>query len=432
MSGRRPIDVVRARLRSPRALARRAACAAARRIVRRRDGAERALGWLPAGRGQLHRWAEGAGAPALYAVARDRIATMGEALLVTHDLSASGAPRVVLVLAELLVEAGYGVTVLSPSDGPLAAEFLAAGADVVIAADALAPPGADLSAGPGFDMRATLAAACDLALVNTVVGWPATAALAGRLPCFWYLHEVSLLEEMLAAEPGVAAALARAHAVWAGSELSAGLARPHRADVRIMPYGLQPVVGERAQVGSGRPLRIGVFGSLERRKGQDLARAALDLLSPAERSALRVECYGRVLDEDFAAALGGESPGFVLLGELSADEYRRAILACDAVLMPSRDDTLPLVTLDALGAERLLMCTATTGTSAYLNSGVDGFVAAEPTADAIAAMLSAALAERDRWPEIAAAGREVFDRCFSRAAFAGRVLDAFGEAERRV
>lgn len=430
--GKRPITIVRSRLRSVRGRVWRATRGAARRIAWRDDGSERPLRWLPAGRYRLRRWAGGAGNPALHLARPRRNGASGEALLVTHDLSASGAPRVVLMTAELLVEAGYGVTVLSPSDGPLTAEFVGVGADVVVDSDALAPPGSDMPSNPGFDVRATLAAACDFALVNTVVGWPAVAALAQQCPCFWYLHEVSLLEEMLAAEPQVAATLARAHAVWAGSELSAGLARPHRGDVRIMPYGLQPIAGERAAVGSGRPLRVGVFGSLELRKGQDLALAALHLLPAAERDALHIECFGRVLDPEFAAALGENTlPQFMLQGELNTANYQKTMLACDAVLMPSRDDTLPLVTLDALGAERLLMCTATVGTSAYLTDGVDSFVAAEPTAEAIAAMLSAALAERRRWPEIAATGRAVFDGSFSRAAFARRVLDAFATARNR-
>jgi glycosyltransferase involved in cell wall biosynthesis len=111
--------------------------------------------------------------------------------------------------------------------------------------------------------------------------------------------------------------------------------------------------------------------------------------------------------------------------------YRAAMLACDAVCVPSRDDTLPLVSLDALGAGRVLMCTATTGTAAYLADGTSGFVAAAPDADAIAAMLARAVADRARWEEIAADGRAVFDRAFGQAPFLAILDDAVRWASRR-
>jgi len=109
---------------------------------------------------------------------------------------------------------------------------------------------------------------------------------------------------------------------------------------------------------------------------------------------------------------------------LNADGYRAELLQCDAVVVPSRDDTLPLVSLDALGAGRILMCTATTGTAAYLASGASGFVARDASAAALAEMLTTALTATSSWPEIAAGGQEVFRRSFSRDAFARVLGDA--------
>ncbi len=344
------------------------------------------------------------------------------ALLVSHDLDAAGAPKIVYELALLLRDAGYLATVLSPFDGPFRRQLIAAGIDVIVDRDALAEQSPILAA---------LVGSVDIALCNTVVTAAAVRTLAPRVPTFWYLHEVSLLEERLRGDPRLAPSLGLPHAVWAGSELSAALARPHRADVEIVPYGLDPLSTDVLAPRPGAGVKIGVFGSIEARKGQDLAMEALSLLPEAERGRVDLTFYGRVLSDALAADLRERAaglPGVTFGGELDPRGYLAAMLGCDAVLVPSRTDTLPLVSLDALGAARVLMCTPTTGTSAYLDPGVSGFVSSATDARAIAAMLSEAVARTADWPAIGEAGRKVFARSFSKDVFAHRVREAFAGA----
>lgn len=52
--------------------------------------------------------------------------------LLTHELSLTGAPVIVLEMAHLLIENGCSVSVLSPSDGPLRDEFERRGVDVIV------------------------------------------------------------------------------------------------------------------------------------------------------------------------------------------------------------------------------------------------------------------------------------------------------------
>ena len=339
-----------------------------------------------------------------------------QAWLVTHDLSLSGAPKLVVEIATLLAAKGWAVTVLSPTDGPFRAPLVAAGAVVIVAAELI-------------DRTSTLltglvrSARADVVICNTVNADAAVLALARHFPTLWYIHEVSLLRQRLNAEPEVARALSLPRLIWAGSELPAAILRGHRADVSVAPYGLDPIgiIGGPDPTSGDRRLRIGLFGSVEPRKGQDLAVAALTMLPDDVRGQIRLCLYGRELDPAFAEAVRAAAaalPEASFGGELGPDEYRRAMLECDAVLVSSRDDTLPLVSLDALGAGLVLMCTPTTGTAAALAPGVSGFVASESTADGIAAMLAEAVARRTDWRAIGFAGRAVFNARFSKDAFA--------------
>lgn len=344
------------------------------------------------------------------------------ALLVTHDLSASGGPRLLAEIASILSDAGWRVTVLSPEDGPARGEFTRRNAAVVVDPTVLSSDSPLLT---------RLARRSEFALCNTVVTADAVRALSALVPTLWYLHEVSLLEDMIDRDAGAGAgavgALRAAERVFAGSELSASIARRHRPDVRVLPYGVDPIPtppGSAAE-GASPAVRLAVFGSVEPRKGQDLAVGALAALDDAERDSVRLSLFGRVLDRPFAdgvRAVSGFLPEVAWGGELDAEAYRAAMIATDAVLVSSRDDTLPLVSLDALGAGKVLMCTPTTGTSAWLRDGENGFVAEAATADAIAAMLARALARRADWPTIAREGRVLFADAFSKDAFAARIL----------
>lgn len=340
-------------------------------------------------------------------------------LLVSHDLSASGAPQLLVEIGRALRKAGVAVLLLSPSDGPTRAGLVESGVTVIV------DPAIRHADAPVF---ARIAPCFDAALCNTVDTVAAVTALAPALPVIWYLHEVDVLRERIGTTV-LREALGQARRLWAGSEMTAEILRPVRADVRIVPYGLEkignaPPPGQDDRL-QGDRLRLAVFGSYESRKGQDLLVAAIGLLPPAARDRIAVSFYGRVLVPEYHAALVAQAAlveGVSLSGELDRASYIAAMLACDAVVVPSRADSLPLVSLDALGAALVLICTATTGTAHYLTPGHDGFVAAHADAPALAATLELAIARAGEWSIIGARGRDIFDRSFSQTAFADTIL----------
>lgn len=424
MAERTPADIAAALERRPARRLARAATRLAERLVGR-EGPSRlphALTWRL--RGRIWRTRSIEVFPGRQrSQPQDRAGDRRRLLLVSNDLSLSGAPQLVVEMAQLLAEGGAAVTVASPSDGPQRGVLTAAGVTVIV------DPSLD-QANPAL-MRA-VAPVIDAAICNTVATAPSVEVLTPAVPVIWYIHEVSLLAEMLAADTGLDRSLSLPARLWTGSELPATLLRPYRSDVAVVPYGVDrlPTDGQVRAVAADRPLRLSVLASIESRKGQDLLLDALTRLAPEVRDQLRVALYGRTLEREFGDALAVQAatlPQVTIGGALDRDGYRAAMLAADAIVIPSRDDTLPLTSLDALGSGRVLICTATTGTARYLTSGVDGFVAAEPTAEAIAATLTEAITRAGDWPVIAAAGQATFARVFSRAAFAARIgaeLDA--------
>lgn len=329
-------------------------------------------------------------------------------LLISHDLSGSGAPRIVFDMACVLREAGHFVVVASPADGTYREQLNACGIPVIIDELLLRQ----------HDSLERFAKNFDFAIANTAVTWPAVTQLSKFLDVYWYIHEISLMSHLLNVQPDIKGAFLAAKKVWVGSSHAGEIIVPYRPDVLILKYGVVPPT--EVESIPANPLRVSLFGSYETRKGQDLAVAAFASLPQAYRSKLRLNLFGRVLDENLYRSAELASRGIyeiTLKTELSYERYREELIASHAVLVASRDDTLPFVSIDALGAGKVLLCTGTTGTSAYIENGVSGFIADLPEASAIADMLREVVDEAPRLKRIGSNGRRVFDEQFSVDAF---------------
>lgn len=355
---------------------------------------------------------------------RDLAAVLQDArphvLIVTNDLSRSGAPLLVFEMASLLIDEGYVPVVASPVDGPFAAKLRGLGIRVFI------DPA--LRASPAWILA--LADHTRWAICNTIDTAHVVAAVSDRASVLWYLHEVSLLEERLT-DALVLTAVNSAALLWAGSAICAEKIKPLRPDVTIVPYGVAPL-GDPPTVAPQHPLRIGIFGSIERRKGQDLAVEAMALLSPDERQSIALTLYGRILDRAFANGVldRAHALGIDYAGELDYDAYKTAIAATDAVLVSSRDDTLPIVSIDALGLGRMLLLSPYVGTAAWLRPGIDVLVAPRGDAAGLAKLLRDSLSRIAEVPVIGSAARHAFDAHFSRTAFRDRLRTAAVRLER--
>ena len=337
-----------------------------------------------------------------------------DVLILSNELTGTGAPKIVLDMARVLLADGAFVTVASRRGGVMLDRLTAAGACVIVDSALFDAGDALLDLGRGFD----------LVLANTAVTWPAVARLAPVVDVRWYFHEVAQIDRLADEQPGFAAALHAPRELWAGSALAAEALARHGADATVVPYGVDDR-GLLAPPPSG-PTRVGVFGTFERRKGQDLALRAWSRLPPELREGAELHLWGRVLEEEFHADLAeaaAREPDVELDGELAHADYLDALAGCDIVLVPSRDDTLPLVSLDALAAGRVLACSRRVGTAGYLTPGVSGLVARAPEPDALAAALAPALADPALRAAMGRAGRAVFEREFTHEAFARRLRD---------
>ncbi len=344
-------------------------------------------------------------------------------MLVSHDLSLTGAPLMLAQLCAYLRREGWAVTVLAPREGPLRAALTQAGATVWIEPDVL------------NDARvlARHLSGCGLLLANTILTWRAVlAARAAQTPCVWWVHESGFGEAMARREAGLVAALRGADRVmFASASIAAryaGWAPAERACV--IHNGLAAEANDALDPApfierSPNDLTVVNLASLEPRKGQDVLLHSLAALPPAVRARLHLKLLGQSLTPAFQRRLdrlsiAARPARVVCLGARPRAEALAHLRAADVFVLPSRDEGLPMTLLEAMAHGKAIVATTAGGISEAVRHDVEALLVPPDDPPALTAALARLLTDEALRRRLGAAAQARFAQDFT--------LDRFGAA----
>lgn len=283
-------------------------------------------------------------------------------LLISHEASRSGAPKVAVLVARSLVGQGHHVQIVSRTRGPLLEEFAAVAPVDVEFFDRVRRR---LRSAPGLGSLTWL---IDTLVAFSIIAWRrpdlvyvnSTAAAIYLRPARWlrrsallhghesggvttqFLLDAKARSEitnvfLVACSPSVQADLAQMTGVAAGRVV---LLPSVPDDARVMSLSDQAVD---AGLGVGRGLVVGCCGTVESRKGADLwvamARRVQDALPDLE---VRFIWIGDIGDPSITV----EDEKIEFVGPL-ANPYP-VMRTFDIATLPSRDDPFPLVVLESM------------------------------------------------------------------------------------
>lgn len=281
-------------------------------------------------------------------------------LLVTHEASLSGAPRIALMAARTMREQGCSVSVVSRRPGPVEAEFRATGP---FAVEPLYRIRRRLWRTPRL-RRLALAFDTLLALASIAVRRPdlvflnSTASLVYLRPALWlrrpvvvHAHESAAVADRFVDPTRTRSLLRRAHlsacspATRADLAVAAGVPVSDVALVLSVPDSGQLLTradrGLPAFEAGPDEMVIGCCGSVEHRKGADLWLEVEQLVRTAlPHRLLRFVWVGPV-DPQFAGVAADRFVG------ASANPYP-SMRRFDIATLPSRDDPFPLVVMESM------------------------------------------------------------------------------------
>jgi glycosyltransferase involved in cell wall biosynthesis len=345
----------------------------------------------------------------------------GRVLLVVHNAEPGGAER--MALAEAAHLAGAFELLISVPEGPLRDAFAAHG-ELLRGFATLPLWGGSAKRWAGRSARTLRdgvrmaglirSRRVELVLTNSSVCLaPVLAARLAGVPVVVHARDVpkSRLAPLVFAVQG---ALAQTVVVIAGG-LAPYFRRGRRARVAQIADGI--VIGPPARRAGGfqSPLRLCVIGGIDRRKGQDVAVAALALLREQGLEATLV-LVGREIDSAFAdavrddvARLGlGQAVEFV--GEVA--DAGPQLARADIVVAPSRGEWTPLVLMEALAAGVPVVASRVGGVADVVHDRESGLLVASEDPSALAAAIAELAADPPSALAMAERGRRHVERDF--------------------
>jgi glycosyltransferase involved in cell wall biosynthesis len=343
-------------------------------------------------------------------------------LLVSHELTRTGAPIILWRIAKDLSEKGYQITVVSPFDGPLRDAYLKAGMQVLVIPSLLEDARLLLSNISGHD----------LVFANTIVAFRAVhAARAYGRPCLWWVHESAFGQRWALSSQTVAQAFETAETVMFPSQATADFYLDFSQQDNYHPihYGLDFPDRETETPFERKKGKFYIIqvGSIEHRKGQDVLLRALAGLP--YNVANKVECYliGRILsksEKQFCQQIAktAQQMGNVhLLGEIPSGQVHRFMEAVDVVVLASRDEALPITVLEAMGIGKAIIATRVAGVPEVIEHGVNGLLVENEDAAAITQNLLKLYHDRLMVTELGANAKRTFEARLTFGTFRDRV-----------
>ena len=342
-------------------------------------------------------------------------------LLVSHELSRTGAPVALIEMATRLRALGYAPVVASPSHGALEDECKARGIPSRVSYQFKV----DESCMTELErVRLSDYVKCfDLVVLSTIVAveWIDRFSRTGVKVICW-AHEGTYGFDCHPAGRKVGDYLRKCARVYTGGEYPRAVMLDRCGRdlwVRSLVYGVADL-HQSDGASCSRPAKVDfvLAGTIDMRKGQAIALKAVELLPAETQAGMTLTIIGRIADRTVGQmVLKCSLPCVVHVEEMPLDRLLERIRRCEVLLCPSLDDPMPVVATYALMFGKPVIASDHTGTAALLQDGVSGFVVKAGDSYSLAAAMRRCVERRDRLPEMGQAARRVYQENFTVEAF---------------
>lgn len=330
------------------------------------------------------------------------------ALLISHEMSLTGAPLMLLNTAKALRRAGFDVSVWSPLNGEAAPLFEDEGFPVNIVTVA------DLSK---TLVRKSLSA-CDLVICNTILCDEYADHLDGKLPLLWYLHEADTIGSFVDGNMRRELTLKRSDSLVTVSEYARDRVKAfNRSPVHVLRNAI-PDSGHlshrETSVGKTR-LNFMTMGTIIPTKGFDLLCKAYLAMPDSYRRRSKLQIVGNYIEgfDPYAEKMKSiidRDEGIEYLGFVGTEKEKAAVFdQADVFVLPSRGDACPLVVLEAAMFSKPLIVSDHVG-SKYLVDSQNGIVFESENIEALRDALMEMIDKRDSLDEMGRRSRENYER----------------------
>ncbi|MDY4893074.1 MAG: glycosyltransferase family 4 protein, partial [Agathobacter sp.] len=275
-------------------------------------------------------------------------------LVITHQLSRTGAPIVLLDMIKIYQKNGYQIEVISMMDGELRIEVEQLQIPVIIMAGFMDRPTAFLEKARSFD----------LVIANTLLTYEAIHILNGtEMPVIWWLHEGEQYFEYFASVlPDFSGLSPNVHVYSVGHYVQKVIQKRYGILTDILHFGVRDVPESEIKSRDRRKFRFLIVGTYSNVKAQDVLAHAVRRLPDKVMDQAEFYFYGNDENYDkevYAAVVSLEKdyPNVFMSSLLPHEQLLERMENSDCLIVPSRVDPIPTVAVEMMMKERLCLCT---------------------------------------------------------------------------
>jgi O-antigen biosynthesis protein len=345
-------------------------------------------------------------------------------LLLSHEMTLSGAPLALFYLGSWLKRKGWEVVVASPERGPISDLLGNSGVRVEIDPTLLTDP-----------QRQKLRALCresDIVVANTITSWPAVeAGHCENVPVIWYLHETLVAVRFIKEISQVRDALELARLIVVPTRQTRRVLQgATRTRIEVVPYGI-PEPSNVTPRANGEAVSFVALGSFERRKGQDILVEAIHQVDRVTSDKASFKLAGRILDRQFYKNVRDRSANLKsveLVESLDHEEAFRLLASSSAIICASRDETMPISIIEAASLGKAVISADVGGISEWIHDELNGLLVPPENPARLADAIVRCARDSSFVRQLGVAARRTFERHFTIDRFAERFAALLEEA----
>lgn len=327
--------------------------------------------------------------------------------LISHELSSTGAPLMLLAAAKAILEDGGQVRVLSYLDGKLKDSFLQLGMEVFVHSEFR----------DNKNLLNEFAGDCDFAVANTVVTYPVISLLKGP-KILWWIHEGQVIDNDYIARfkkkkfrPDLEETLCLASKVAVVSDYAKQVVAKYNSHVQILNLAEDDWFDVSCEPKSAEGvIKIAMIGAVCPIKGQDVALQALESLAPSYLKQIVLVVAGKN-DDAYACELREKYHYLSDVHWRSAllfEELKQFYEEQDVILVASRDESFSLVALEACMMAKPLIVSSNVGAKFLVDDGKNGFVFESENVDSLKSVLIKLIENKNKLLDMGKISREKY------------------------
>lgn len=192
--------------------------------------------------------------------------------------------------------------------------------------------------------------------------------------------------------------------------------------IKILPCGIP---NEKCIFNSNSKLIFATIGSIHPIKGQDVLVQSIKKLPAHILEQAEFWIIGKETDSEFfqnIVKVAREIACVKIVGEVEKEKLNEMYSKMDVVIVPSRQETMSLVAIEAMLHGKFCIVSDIAGISEYINSGHDGLIFNSEDINDLAQEIQWCIENRESMFQLKANSRAIYEKYFSMSIFKKNIL----------